>query len=203
MHDMNNGFCGIEGTQIDGIAIKGAKFRVHILGGDWLDEVNDYDLNNPNCGITGKPIDAIMVKGRVYSIAYTSSNTNIINYGKEEVSQSTIVNCAKNQVGNYFIEGKEGNVFNSSELAYYCHGGKIPRDVEKQEKEGIYIVNPEPGDLLFWSSENDNTISHVSIFIGYGMMIHAPNSTEIIQYTNYMEGETWFRRYKGARRYWN
>ena len=204
MHDINNGFCGIEGTEIDGVAIKGTKFRVHILGEDWLEEVQEYDINNPNCGIMGKPIDAIMVKGRVYSIAYKLSNTNIINYGKEEVSQSTIVNCAKNQVGKYFIEGEDGNNLESSELAYYCHGGKIPRDIEKLSKEGIYIINPQPGDLLFWASDNnnDNTL-HVSICIGNGMMIHAPNSTEIIQYTNYMEGENWNTLYKGARRYWS
>lgn len=206
MHDFNNGFSGIEGREIDGVAIKGAKFRVHIMGEDWLDEVNDYDLSNPNCGIWGKPIDAIMVKGRIYSIAYTLSITNIINYGKEkEISQGTIVNCAKNQIGKYLIEEEDGNNLDSSLLAYYCHNGTIPKDIEKLEKEGIYIVNPQPGDLLFWSSDNnnDNNIAHVSICIGNGWMIHAPNSTEFIQYTNYKEGEYWPRLYKGARRYWN
>ena len=202
MFDENNGFAGIDGTEVDGIAIKGAKFRVHILGGDWLDEVNDYNIKNPNCGIIGKPIDAIMIKGRVYSTAYTLSITNVMNYGKNEVSQNTIVNCAKNQIGKYFL-GEEGkNTFNTSNLAFYCHEGKIPKDIDEQYKKGIYIVNPQPGDLLFFNSEEGNNL-HSTIYIGNGMMIHAPNSTEFIQYTNYLEGEYWVSLYKGARRFWN
>ena len=206
MHDIRNGFCGIEGRDIDGVAIKGAKYRVHILGEDWLEEVSDYDTKNPNCGIIGKPIDAIMIKGRIYSTSYTLSNTNIINYGKNELSQNTIVNCARNQVGKFYVGDPDKEHFNSSSLAYYCHEGKIPKDVNEQYKGGIYIVNPQPGDLLFFNSEEDNegnTILHSSIFIGSGMMIHAPNSTEMIQYTNYLEGEYWTRLYKGARRYWS
>ena len=205
IHDIFNGFSGIEGREIDGVAIKGTKYRVHILGGDWLEEVSDYDTKNPNCGIIGKPIDAIMVKGRIYSTAYTLSITNTINYGKNEVSQNTIVNCAKNQIGKHYVGDPESKHFNSSDLAYYCHEEKIPIDVNEQFKGGIYIVNPQPGDLLFFNSEEDNDkiLLHSSICIGNGWMIHSPNSTEMVQYTNYLEGEYWTSLYKGARRYWS
>ena len=201
IHDIHNGFAGIEGLAIDGIAIKGAKYRVHILGEDWLGEVNEYDIKNPNCGISGKAIDAIMIKGRTYSTAYMTSITDIINYGKNEISQSSVVNCAKNQIQKYFNEGENnGSNFSSSGLSYFCHEGKIPRDVKEQFNGGIYIVNPQPGDLLFFSSNDDNdNVSHVSIFIGGGMMIHQPNSDRYVQYEEYTGGSN----YKGARRYWN
>ena len=201
MHDFNNGFSGFEGREIDGIAIKGAKYRIHILGEDWLDEVTDYDLKNPNCGINGKPIDAIMIKGRVYATAYILSNTNIINYGKKEISQNTIVNCAKNQVGKFIIGENEKENLETSNLSYFCHEGKIPIDIEEQYKGGIYIINPQPGDILFFNSENGNKL-HSAICIGDGMMIHSPNSTEMIQYTSYLEGDYWTGLYRGARRYW-
>ena len=204
IYDNENGFSGIEGRTIDGVAISGAKYRVHILGEGWLDEVSEYNTNNPNCGISGKEIDAIMVKGRIYSVAYILSYTNVINYGNGEVSQSTIINCAKNQIGKTFLKGEAGpDYFDDSGLAYYCHGGKIPRDIEEQYNGGTYIVNPEPGDLLFWRSQNEKERLHVSICLYSGMMIHAPNSNEIIQYTNYLEGEVWPTLYIGARRYWN
>jgi len=200
IHDLDNGFSGIEGIEIDGIAIEGAKYRVHIMGEDWLDEVTEYDRNNPNCGISGKPIDAVMIKGRTYSTAYLFSNTNIINYGNGEVTQSTIVNCAKNQVKKYSLDDDTNEDSSSSYLAYYCHGKKIPKDIDGQYKGGIYIVNPQPGDLLFFKL-GDNL--HVGISIGGSMIIHQPNNTEIIQYTSYAEDANLASSYIGAKRYWN
>ncbi len=177
---------------------------MHILGEGWLDEVSEYDTNNPNCGIKGKQIDAIMVKGRIYSVAYILSNKNVINYGNGEISQSTIINCAKNQLGKKFLKGEAGpNYFDDSGLAFYCHGGKIPREVEDQYNGGTYIVNPQPGDLLFWKSQDEKESLHVSICLYFGSMVYAPNSNGVIQYGNYLEDKNWPTSYKGAKRYWN
>ncbi len=59
---------------IDGVAIKGGvEYRVHILGGGWLEPVHKYDLNdseNGFAGILGQTIDAVAIKGKTYASGY-------------------------------------------------------------------------------------------------------------------------------------
>ena len=60
-------YAGFEDSPIIGLAIKTSKgrirYRVHILGGDWLPWVDDYDINDYHNGYAGndKPIDAVQV----------------------------------------------------------------------------------------------------------------------------------------------
>ncbi len=60
-------YAGVAGDAITDVAIKVSKgkvkYRVHILGGDWLPYVTGYDINNVKNGYAGnkKPIDAIEV----------------------------------------------------------------------------------------------------------------------------------------------
>lgn len=57
-----NDFAGNK-TSIDGVQIKGATYRVHIKGGNWLDWVSKVDDTNTGyAGIYGKEIDAIQIK---------------------------------------------------------------------------------------------------------------------------------------------
>ena len=60
-------YSGFEDSPIIGLAIKTSKgrirYRVHILGGDWLPWVDDYDIKDIKEGYAGndKPIDAVQV----------------------------------------------------------------------------------------------------------------------------------------------
>jgi hypothetical protein len=60
-------YAGWENSPIIGLAIKTSKgrirYRVHILGGDWLPWVDDYDIKDYTNGYAGndKPIDAVQV----------------------------------------------------------------------------------------------------------------------------------------------
>lgn len=69
----NNNVAG-RGKPIDGVAIDGGvRYRVHIMGRDWLPEVNGYNFNDDNngyAGILGQTIDAVAINGRVYSTGY-------------------------------------------------------------------------------------------------------------------------------------
>lgn len=66
----NEGFAGIGNKTITAFRCKPTYgeiiYQAHILGGNWLEEVNskDYSANNGNsyAGIIGKPIDAIKIK---------------------------------------------------------------------------------------------------------------------------------------------
>lgn len=63
-----NGFAGNPNHQHDALMVKvshgSIKYRVHILGGDWLPFVTGYDSNDANngyAGVFGKAIDAVQV----------------------------------------------------------------------------------------------------------------------------------------------
>ncbi len=66
--DTSEGYSGWKGKPTDCIAMKAEghqlRYRVHILGGDWLPWVNGYDIcdyEDGLAGVYGKPIDAVQI----------------------------------------------------------------------------------------------------------------------------------------------
>lgn len=86
----SNGYAGVEGKPIRGLAVKperGAiKYRVHIKGGGWLGWMTDYNINNWRTGCAGnktRDIDAVQmdfsgVKG--YEVRYRASTISTKSY---------------------------------------------------------------------------------------------------------------------------
>lgn len=86
----SNGYAGVEGMPIRGLAVKPEKgvikYRVHIKAGGWLGWMTDYDINNWRTGCAGnktRDIDAVQmdfsgVEG--YQVRYRVSTTNSKNY---------------------------------------------------------------------------------------------------------------------------
>lgn len=68
-----------------------------------------------------------------------------------------------------------------SQLVYKLHGKKLPRDAKEQAKEGMaveFIQEALPGDLIFFDNE-EGTITHVGIYMGENLIIHASASVHI------------------------
>ena len=199
--DSNNGYAGIDGKTIDGVAIKGTTYRVHILGRDWLPEVSQYNINDANygmAGIYGKAIDAIMIKGRTYASAYFDDSIQYTN------SQKDVVRCVKAQLGKPYVYGAAGpDSFDCSGLAYYCHGNTIPRTALAQSQSGQFVSksNLKAGDLMFWTTDGSGSVSHTTIYIGNGKMIHAPTTGKNVKEV-YSSSSYWDPIYITARRYW-
>lgn len=88
-------YAGVENKPVTDVMIKLSngtplKYRVHILGGNWLPWVNGYNRNDSNNGYAGngKQIDAIQIKCDKYNIIYRSSGTkNGKNYYAEVTSK--------------------------------------------------------------------------------------------------------------------
>lgn len=86
----SNGYAGVEGKPIRGLAVKPEKgtikYRVHVKGGGWLGWMTGYDINNWRTGCAGnktRDIDAVQmdfsgVEG--YEVRYRVSTTNSKNY---------------------------------------------------------------------------------------------------------------------------
>lgn len=94
------------------------------------------------------------------------------------------------QMGKPYVLGGSGpDVFDCSGLAYYClneAGYQIGRRTAAayaandawQRIDGIGRL--EPGDLMFFKTPNDEKVSHMGVYIGDNMLIHASYSQQKI-----------------------
>ena len=80
--------------------------------------------------------------------------------------------------------------FDCSGLMQYVYnqlGYKINRVAADQMKNGIAVSreNLMPGDLVgFYSSPGSGYVSHIGMYVGDGMMIHAPHTGDVVKYTS-------------------
>ena len=134
-----------------------------------------------------------------------SPQTNIDN--SNATLGDVIVQSAKLQLGVPYKFGghspSEG--FDCSGLAMYSYrinGISIPRKTTDQFKLGKHITRTElnSGDLLFFRTMG-RSVSHVGIYLGNDLFIHAPSSRKNIQIET-LNKPYYKKRYLGARRYW-
>lgn len=135
------------------------------------------------------------------------ANPQVNNPNETKTLGDLIVQSAKLQMGIPYKFGgnspREG--FDCSGLALYSHrinGISIPRQTSEQFKLGKHINRTElnSGDLLFFRTMG-KSVSHVGIYMGNELFIHAPNSRKNIE-TETLANPYYKKRYLGARRYW-
>ena len=104
----------------------------------------------------------------------------------------------------YVYGGSSTSGFDCSGLVYYCYqqvGVTLNRVADDQMKNGVYVDKSElqPGDIIGFTSGDSSYISHVGIYAGNGMMIHAPQTGDVVKYESLLTG-SYSLRYAGARR---
>lgn len=104
------------------------------------------------------------------------------------VSDNAIVNYALQFVGNPYVyggtsltDGADCSGFVQS--IYGCFGISLPRTASTQVNAGQYVSWGElqPGDIIFYSGDGGNSITHVAIYIGNSKIVHASNPSDGIQ----------------------
>ena len=122
--------------------------------------------------------------------ANTNNNTNTNNNSSANSntnsgnSVSSVCSIAQSKVGCSYVYGAGGpNSFDCSGLtswAYAQVGISIPHSSQAQlnlVKSKGHLVNPaylKAGDLVFYGG-GENSITHVAIYLGGGMVVHATN----------------------------
>jgi cell wall-associated NlpC family hydrolase len=95
------------------------------------------------------------------------------------------INYACSKIGSPYVYGAEGpNSFDCSGLtqaSWKSAGVSIPRTAAQQSRVGtrISVSNRQPGDLIFFYGTSNP--SHVGIYIGNGLMVHAPHSGDYVR----------------------
>lgn len=106
-----------------------------------------------------------------------------------------VVDLARRYVGKtpYVWGGVTPEGFDCSGLVLYCYrelGVNLPRTSRQQYLVGAYIPPNrmdllEPGDLVFFGRDGDpGRVHHVAIYSGGGMMVHAPQTGEMVSETS-------------------
>jgi cell wall-associated NlpC family hydrolase len=113
------------------------------------------------------------------------------------------VRWALAQLGDPYQWGATGpDTFDCSGLtssAYRAAGVGIPRVSRAQWGAGphVAVANLLPGDLVFYADvpSNPATIHHVGMYIGNGLMVHAPHTGDVVRVAS-----IWRESYAGATR---
>ncbi len=118
--------------------------------------------------------------------------------GEGSGAARSAVQTALAQVGDAYVWGAGGpNAFDCSGLTQYAYaaaGISLPHSSRMQSQMGTAVTRAQlqPGDLIFYYSP----VSHVSMYIGNGQMVHASTSSEPVQVVSVdsMGGITAMRR---------
>jgi len=113
-----------------------------------------------------------------------------------------IVELARKQLGvRYQSGGESPSGFDCSGLVQYVYkkaGHQAPRTTTAQYAELTPLRVPRPGDLVFFRTSGDSSISHVGIYVGDFRFIHAPRTGKFVEYAD-VRTSYWKQRYAGAR----
>lgn len=139
---------------------------------------NKYNASSADVSIYTKPV--VEEKKEIASPQPFTSNVSVVNSGP--VIQ-TMVAKAEGYLGRPYVWADEGDVgFDCSGLTYALYqevaGIKIPRSSKTQADYGTEVAreNLQPGDLVFFNTTSSGNISHVGLYIGDDVMIHASSS---------------------------
>ena len=101
----------------------------------------------------------------------------------QRAPRSSIISVARKYLGAPYRWGATGpNSFDCSGFTSYVYrqvGVSIPRTSREQINAGERVSRKDlaPGDLVFFGSP----IHHVGMYVGGGMMIHAPHSGDVVK----------------------
>jgi cell wall-associated NlpC family hydrolase len=119
--------------------------------------------------------------------------------------QTRLVETARSLLGSpYAWGGTTPAGFDCSGFTGYVYrqaGIELPRSSDEQFTIGrpVKLTELQPGDLLFWDIDGTGSPSHVGMYIGDGLFIHAENAHRGVVTTE-VNRAWWVPRYLGARR---
>lgn len=151
---------------------------------------------------------AIVMANRMHEKASASQNGVIAaRSGTSRQQNSVELELAKliaKEMGKPYQWGGTGpDGYDCSGLVYSIYGKldiSLPRVARDQAKVGTYVAKEDLqyGDLVFFARDGKN-VHHVGIYVGDGMMVHSPQTGDVVKKTTIMSGY-YDRVYYTARR---
>ncbi|WP_233522998.1 C40 family peptidase [Peribacillus saganii] len=94
--------------------------------------------------------------------------------------QTKAIAAAKTQLGiKYQWGGMSSRGYDCSGLIKYAYakaGKTLPRTTVEMYKKGTRVTSLKAGDLMFFAPNKASRVTHASIYMGSGKMIHSTSS---------------------------
>jgi cell wall-associated NlpC family hydrolase len=136
-----------------------------------------------------------------------ATEVDVVPPGPRPTAAAEVVAAARQFSGlPYLWAGTSGAGFDCSGFTaavYGVRGIALPRDADDQSAVGVPVDRSrlQPGDLLFYAPNGQQSgITHVSMYVGDGMMIQAPATGRTVE-TVPVDTPAYARQFWGARRY--
>ena len=174
----------------------------------------NYDVTA--CVWTGVTVDVFAKEGNWYKIGTGNGTAYVcadyISVRPEDLANrgslgmgSRVVAIAKKYLGTpYRYGGSDPSGFDCSGFTSYVYrqlGYELNRTSHDQLANGVAVSKSElkPGDLVLFKKAGSSRVHHVGIYVGDGMMIHSPQTGDVVKYTSINTGY-YNRVYYAARR---
>ena len=123
-------------------------------------------------------------------------STEAVSYGSAASTSAgqRVVQIAEQFLGlPYVYGGSTPAGFDCSGFTSYVFkqlGYSLYRSSYQQINNGVPVSKSElqPGDLLLFKKQGASRIHHVGIYVGNGMMIHSPQTGDVIKYASIVSG---------------
>ena len=155
---------------------KGASVTVYEKAGDW------YKIGTPSGGYA-----------YIYA-TYVSQASEPLPSREGSTGGAQAVEIAKQYLGiPYVYGGTSPSGFDCSGLVYYVYkqlGYSLNRTAHGMLSNGVAVdkANLMPGDIVMFMRSGSSYVHHVGIYVGDGMMIHSPQTGDVIKYTSIVTG---------------
>ena len=125
----------------------------------------------------------------------TAAGEEVLEYDLPRMTddQWAVVDFALDQIGEPYVWGSAGpDSWDCSGLmlgAYSQIGINLPHNAAAQWDMVAHISEDElqPGDFVFY-----NGLAHVGMYIGNGLVVHAPNSTTVVKVVDLHHGNSYY-----------
>ncbi len=172
----------------------GARVKVH-----WIEE----NANGPDWVCVAYKGDGLR--------GYVSADYVVVHEGNmPEISSDggqAAIDIAMQYLGvPYVYGGSSPSGFDCSGLVQYVYkqlGYDLHRVAASQMTNGIPIAKEDlaPGDLVgFYSSIGGSYVGHIGLYVGDGMMIHAPRTGDVVKIVSIADDTYHGKRFAGGRR---
>ena len=148
----------------------------------------NYSLSEDGCAY---------ISGDYISLTEPAPRANVpVSYGASSGTSAgqRVVQIAEQFLGlPYIYGGSTPAGFDCSGFTSYVFkqlGYSLYRSSYQQINNGIPVSKSDlqPGDLLLFKRQGASRIHHVGIYVGDGMMIHSPQTGDVIKYTSIVSG---------------
>ncbi|MEV5878665.1 NlpC/P60 family protein [Streptomyces sp. NPDC052101] len=136
----------------------------------------EQQANSSSSSSTGSGSGSASGSGSTGSGSTGSGSTGSSTSGSYDTKAEKAIAFARAQIGKPYVWGATGpdsyDCSGLTQAAWRAAGVTLPRTTYDQVNTGttVSLADARPGDLVFFYDD----ISHVGVYIGNGMMIHAP-----------------------------